>query len=294
MTKEENYSRLFSLLLTVSLFTVIVMISNILWRSLFAAILYAHYLLSFKYSFNQLTKVWNKEKGKLLILFIIIASIAFHLSSKVFIIIYFAIHFSLSEVYIQNYLSNKTVDNFPLCDFIYYSFLYLLAFTPSLYAYAESTFISEQYFLIIIIATLITIMPFHFKRRLKNKQTMIIEALFLFFSISAFILKLSFEVGIFYHLLLWIVLPLNKYKAPGKRKKFLYENVYITLAFFLISPLFVYGFSSFPYLDDTYGYFDSFRSTGYFWGYIHISFSFILSDLNPPWIRSLLQRNGIA
>lgn len=291
MTRELSLYRSISLVLTGILFVIIILSSNLLWRSFFAALLYAHYLLSFKYSFKQLQKVLSYNRGKLFIILTVLASLFIHFNLKVFIIFYFALHFSLSEIYLKEYLESSKVDTFPKESFLYYISLYLWAFLPSIYSQAHVHIISEEYALVVIGVVLLISAFFHFKKNLK--ENLGADILFILFATISFFLKVSFEVGIFYHLILWIVLPYSKYKGSERSKAFIKENIYVTLFFLLISPLCIYGLSKFPYLDDTYGYFDTFRNTAYFWGYIHITLSFVLSDLNPPWLTSLMRKYRI-
>lgn len=289
--KSVNSARIFSILLTGIVLIIFEKHTNLLWNSIYLSVLFCHYLLSFKYGYKNIVETCRNTTGILIFSLLVMSCFFVYFISKASTIILFGLHFALSEMYLRNYLKSEPVSKFNSFDFLFYYFLYSWAFAPSLYIIHKDFIVPENFY---ISFNLVGLLLFSVKRilsKLKEVKSLFIDFCFLATAILCHLFTIEFKVGVFYHLVLWIFIPIFRFHSNKKFvKSFLSENLIYTIGFFLISPtaiIYLSGRYSLNNIQVARSYFDQ----AYFWGQIHITLSLIMSKLNPPVINSFLAKS---
>ncbi len=110
-----------------------------------------------------------------------------------------------------------------------------------------------------------------------------VELLSLVFVGISLWVNISFLQVVLYHFILWTLLPLPDIFARSKAEtaRYLALTVSVTGLFLMVSPVGLGGHYQ--------GLVGLFASQFYFWSYLHITTSFVLSDCHPRWITQPLQ-----
>jgi hypothetical protein len=255
------------------------------YESLFYAVLFGHYVMAVFYS--KIRNLDSVRTPDVILPFIFLGLLGFTFSfiQAPDIALFFGIHHSLTETYaIHNDLSldnKKVAKPLSLSRFCLNLALYLclirhesgVIIFPVEFLIAWALF-SFGFFLLSIREVCRSFLL------TKVVDLVAFEGVGILITLCLFKAEVKLIDAIFYHLIFWILYPLKgKVKLSNfATKKYCLTILALTGGFFIFTPR--AGFISGITLNDWF-------QQAMFWGYLHITFSFGFSKLNPAWIRRL-------
>ncbi len=253
--------------------------SEISFISLFVSFSLGHYALGYLYSKKQiLTAIRRPETYGVTLLILLTCLLTVHYRFPD-IVLYFGLHCVLTEVYWLNktYTAQSclTVSRF-LLNFSVYLFILRQEKVPSMVPgsfWAFGLVLSIFYFIITLKRNLPSLK--HYKN--ETLDICLFEAAGMIPVILSLFFRIRFGDVIFYHVIMWIFIPLTQTPRMNLRDIFRYGflTACITGGFLLLTPL---GGNCFriPILK--------LNTAVILWGYVHITSSLMLSSFNPQWI----------
>ena len=239
---------------------------------------YAHYALGLKYSRRGVTNAWQRPVAKGLILLALVGS--FLLAGQTWavpgIIIYFGVHHAISEAYFTQESTHVRSAHGVVVLGTYLAIIFRnLGFFP--YAQQAGWVITA-----IGIAALLYYVKGE-KNLLNRFPWLVIGPAFLFLSNW---LPVDWRVLTIFHFIFWGALPALRpgmIKGMALRTYWTETAVVNALSLVVVFALYFYGLSTrngLPYMAMTKLFFA--------WSYLHITWSFVVSGANPPWIKRLV------
>ena len=243
---------------------------------------FTHTIISFRNTVPKFLNTGATKKRK--ICFFIFLTLAFvsAFSGYPEIPVFFALHHILSEVYIYDHNAKSKLKNY-----------YVLSIVVSVNTFTALVFlkyITPIFGLIVIFLCFIGLLLYlkwaknwHlFKERVFFEGTQLVFVLWF-----TFINKFSIIDLLTYHFMFWFFYPVLKEKGVGNKLKNISEQVVFIVSLASVSLFFYPLYSPDPRFFDIKTIFSLFTYTEpLFWiGSFHIVMSFILSNLNPSWVR---------
>ena len=253
---------------------------------LFFAILFGHYLLAFVYAQDRVRHLVKTPRTYLPSIIFVGACIGMQfLDYNPLVVIYFGIHHAFSENYMtlhkdlhkRQIIINKVALNFAL---------YTLLMRRDLLIAEE---LVQHIIFVTILLALMQIKSLYDIKRDNPKSNLqdcfLFEGAGIFFTLIFFNVDVNFEDIILYHLILWSIYPLFTPKLrqhTPARQRYLITTIVVTLGFLALTP--IHDYFSFLTMDE-------WIDQSYYWAYWHITTSFMLSRMNPLWLRKLFEPN---
>lgn len=241
-------------------------------RAIFFPYIFTHYIVAFLFAFKK-GSLKNKPKRYLPIL-ILLTGVAFALSyyQVVNILIYFGIHFILTELYVFRFLGWHE-SKFLFCSRVPFNIIAYSFFARSAPIIGEN--LTTNIFIVLGVISFLAVFLVSF---LKKEKFPIYEIpMFLALMIAGYF-DLSFPAYgvLFYHVTLWYFLPIIKYKAGSVKPTLIQLGLFLALL----------GFIQFGGGDLVAGLRGA-NPIGLF-AIFHITISFATSVLNPKPVQSFL------
>ena len=244
------------------------------YEYVYLSFLFGHFALAIFYSRKLVvTQLQTRLRKIRLILFSIFGFMiaAFQIPD---IILYFSIHHVLNETLTPiDHARRSTLPRALLTFFVY---AYLLSLTNVFHWFSPDFFFAAVVLCYLIVLVLLS-RELDPSRRKRTIDLFIFETVGIAVAILTPLGLIRVEDLIFYHVCFWLIFPLAQNWKMGTKlpKRYLIETALVTLFFWLLMP--TAGFISGDVASRSYW--------GFFFGSLHITFSFMLSKWNPHWIR---------
>lgn len=248
----------------------------------------SHYALSFVYSRRQMGELLKRPSSYLpvaLLVPVTAAMIFLDGPATLFLVLYFGLHNALTETYFMNKALGDRDEPKMRGLALWRLSWNVLAFLVILWGRLgldKSSLLISLVTAGAILAGYGTVQRIWFLRDRLSRQALVDQLAFeallagLLFA-SFFMPEVSFAQFVLYHFVMWLFIPLPGLARSGARPLATYfgATVVIFMTVLAITPLIFDKVAiPIPQLVDQL----------YLWGYIHISASFALSNLNPRWI----------
>ncbi len=252
------------------------------YMSVFIGVLFGHYVLSIWYSRRRLKPVVTMQVPALAIGLLVAASIFLPIVAVPSLVLYFGFHHLLNEGYM---LATRRRGSIALDRPARHLLIARMVLAGAVYALAlcrERVFwrIPYQGWMAITGVVFVVFLVFLVRARAGLKRAEIADliafeaigggaALFTLFT------PVIFWDVVFYHLIVWILLPLRQLPGTAGKLKFLAQTAAACTVFFCLTPV----VNLFPSLDSSF-----WVPQSQLWGYFHVTMSFAASSFNPRWI----------
>ncbi|MBI5630824.1 MAG: hypothetical protein HY921_08070 [Elusimicrobia bacterium] len=259
----------------------------LLYRSLFFAALFPHYVLAAVYSRGRIRALWSSRAARERLALLGAAGASMMAASIPSVIVIFGAHHAFTEAYLSPEGSARhgrllTAARISLSFAAYGTLLWgsdpFFRLMPER-AWQGAVLLCSAWLLAAAWRSLPALGKPQFGNLLVFEGTGVLAALVLAGG------SVQFLDVVFYHLCVWIILPVLDLRAAGARPALLFlgQAAAATAAFFLAMP--------YAGLLTRWGLLE-WRRQGELWAYAHIASSLALSRRNPGWIRRLFQPNG--
>lgn len=276
-------SRILAILLTVLITT---QVGEVMWVSLFYSLAFAHYALALWYSKRKIMNVASQPYSWAPAIGVMAMGLGFYYYYYDSLLLYFGVHHVFNEVYLVKRHLRLPEDarghRFLLSAVVVNSLIYAVV----LRHYREIAWIDPRLLFVCLalaygffFASLYQILPRLNRRSLFDGC--VFELMGALLVVVSLFTPISLLQVVLYHFLLWAINPLPGIVKRGKQA---------LLTYVVLSVVLIGGFLSFSTVgmgDDRFMKYYSWQFI--FWSYIHITFSFILSDAQPTWITSWFQ-----
>lgn len=273
-----------SLLIVASLYLVL---PRELYAHVYFGILFSHYTLAFVKARHRAAEVAMNPNAHLPLLILIALTAAYPFSDWPKVMFYFGFHHAANDAYMRFNLSPEGSRRLGHSSrhALFFSNLasyFIILRHDSTVNWIPLPFLITLY----LVSAGIFWREVWVSRAHHNAQSFTEAFAFEFINLAVLILSLTIYMPVvgldfvFYHLLLWVFIPL--WRVEKARHSFnwrsLAVNLGLALLFFLLTP--------------SAGFFDSISNDwlerqSNIWGFIHVSFTFAVSSLNPDLIRGL-------
>lgn len=239
---------------------------------------YAHYALGLKYSRRGVTNAWQQPVAKGLILTALVGSVL--LAGQTWatpgIIVYFGIHHAISEAYFaQESAQVRSAHGVVVLG----TYLAIIFRNLSFFPYAQQAGW-------VITAVGIAALLYYVKGQkgiLNRFPWLVIGPAFLLLSHWVVV---DWRVLTLFHFIFWGALPALRpgmIKGMALRKYWTETALANTFSLVAVFALYYYGLTTqngLPYM--------AMMKLFFAWSYLHITWSFVVSGANPPWIKRLV------
>lgn len=269
------------------------------WDSIFWAFLFCHYLFAFTYARRRLHILSSSRYGIFLLLIFAVVSIGGYClpfpDSAAF---YFGVHHALTEVYGIDYVYREAgIDKdaphrSSLLRCVHFA-LHLSLFNFLNRGRFPMCLVHPN--LLLALAAISAALYFVSLARVRSAyRPELLLDLAVPEIIGCAIVLFSWQQGWnldwgrigFYHLTVWLFAPIPHliHAADGSMPRYLGWTIMVCMGFYLISPAALATVGWTPRKFDILWYNGLWPQEMLRWAHIHITFSFLLSDVNPDWI----------
>jgi hypothetical protein len=275
---------MFALIRAIAILSVILLKTQIprAYMSVFIGVLFGHYVLSIWYSRRRLKPVVTMQVPVLAIGFLVATSIFLPIVAVPSLVLYFGFHHALTEGYM---LAGRRGGPIVLDRPARHLLVGRMVLAGAVYALVlcrDHTFwkIAYQGWVAITGVAFIAFLVLLVRARAGLKRAEIadvlaFEAIGAGASLVTLFTPIIFWDVVFYHLIVWILLPLRQLRGAAAKLKFLAQTAAACTVFFCLTPT----VNLFPSLDSSF-----WVPQSQFWGYFHVTMSFAASAFNPRWI----------
>jgi hypothetical protein len=229
----------------------------------------SHYFVAFFYSWNSLKKTY--VFNPVLTILCIAIALAIGHYSFISIAIYFGIHHVLSEYYMNKDTNALSIPRTLILALTYVFYIKRLVFmnTPILYLV----------FIIAFASYWLCILYFTYKKKI-SKDFFITEILGLILFITFYFnKKYGFVEIVGYHFFVWLFLPYIQFPNINLKRRYVIETA-MTFGLFIVAAVFFHHYIR----PDIYTLAMRGLNLMSYWGFFHITLSFIVSKQNPSFI----------
>ncbi|HEU4733270.1 MAG TPA: hypothetical protein VFT22_35500 [Kofleriaceae bacterium] len=252
------------------------------YMSVFIGVLFAHYVLSIWYARRKLKPVVRMQVPALAIGLIAGASIVLPIVAVPSLVIYFGFHHALTEGYMLAgrrggaNLIDRPATHLLISRMVLAGTIYALVLCRD-HAFWR---IPYQGWLVVTGLAFVAFLVALARARTGLRRAAIADVIgFEVIGVSASLITLVTPIifwdVVFYHLIVWIVLPLRQLPGATGKLRFLAQTVALSTVFYCLTP----AVNVFPALDSRF-----WLRQSELWGYFHITMSFAASAFNPRWI----------
>jgi uncharacterized membrane protein len=244
---------------------------------------YAHYALGLKYSKRGVANAWTKPRSKAIVLGALITSFLLAGMPMVItgIIVYFGFHHAISEAYFQQDSQKvRTAHGFLVLG----TYLAIIASNIPQIPHLVEVGWGLTAASVVVLLTVLRNEPNRDQiNPIKRFPWLVVGPLFL---VSSIWFPVNWKTLTLFHFIFWGALPLLR---PGLIQGVALKRYWTETALTnagcvaLVLLLYRYGTNAgnqLPYLVMTQLFFA--------WSYLHITWSFVVSGANPPWVKRLV------
>lgn len=262
--------------------------SATVWLPIFWSYALAHYALAFWYARKRFT-IFKELRTALPAFFFITLGLAAYILNFP-LLFFFGIHHAFNEVYLNSRclprINKKDQIRYNIFGLLFHAFLYLYLFR----AYPIEHKIPSEYFAYALALSGLLYIGAIIQMQKQLKNADFFWLIFTEPAVAACLILLTqdwdmrVEYIIFYHVVFWTFFPIGAFykKNPNQLINY-FALTLLVIAFFTI-------FSPLIYSNPDHWQF--YESQFYLWGYIHITFSFFMSDAHPAWITRWFRVGG--
>lgn len=254
------------------------------YLSLFFAVLFGHYALALWYSQRRLRQLLSPSAAPLGQLSLLLGCVLIPLLDLPSLVVYFGLHHALTEGYMvatrrgggapedvdegRLLVSRVALTFAGYCLLLWRDRSFMELPLQGWAAIAAACFVA---FLVCLARVLA-------RRRLRGADALDLlafEVVGLALAAGTRWLPVTFHDVVFYHLLVWTVLPLRRLSSGAARAKFVAQVAVVTALFYCLMP----AAGLVPALTLHW-----WLRQSQLWGYFHITTSFAIAGFNPAWV----------
>ncbi len=250
-----------------------------IYTSLFIAVLFSHYVLSFWYSRRRARSLVAGQVPPHVLFVVAAACAILPFVAIPPLVLYFGFHHALTEGYmlagkpggpatpdgpVRRLLTGRMV----LAGAVY---AFVLCRSDIFSKFPHQALMVLVGVTFVVFIALLALAARHIERR-EVVETITFEVVGVGASLLTLLAPISFNDVVFYHLVVWILLPLKQLPSARGKLTFLAQTAALSIAFFCLTP----SVHWFPSLTGGF-----WLQQSEFWAYIHITATFALSSLNP-------------
>lgn len=259
------------------------------YMPIFIGVLFAHYVLSIWYARRKLAPMVRMQVPALALGLLVAATVVLPVVAMPSLVLYFGVHHALTEGYM---LAGRPVA--PLDRPARQLLVARMALAAAVYAFVlcrDQTFwsVSHRHWMAVTAVAFVAFAVALVRARRGLTRAAIadmvtFEVLGVGASMLTLIEPIIFWDVVFYHLVVWIILPLRQLPGVGK-VKFVGQTVAVSAVFYCLTP----AVNLLPSLDDAF-----WLKQSELWAYVHITTSFATSAFNPRWMSRWFAPRSLA
>lgn len=275
---------MFALIRIIAIVSVILLKTQVrhVYMPIFIGVLFSHYALSIWYSRRRLRPVVKMQVPPLAIGLLVIVSVALPIVAIPSLVLYFGFHHALTEGYM---LAGRRGGPIVLDRAARHLLVARMVLTGAVYAlvlcrdHAFWRIPYQGWIAVMAVAFVAFLVALARARagleRAELADLIAFETIGAAASLLTVVTPVIFWDVVFYHLIVWILLPLRQLPGAAAKLRFLAQTFAACAAFFCLTP----AVNLFPSLNSRF-----WATQSEVWGYFHVTMSFAASAFNPRWI----------
>lgn len=261
------------------------------YPSLFLAVLFGHYALSLWYSRRRVDQLLSARTPPLSLALLALGAALLPMAGGAALVVYFGLHHALTESYMVATRRGGPAALAPEERRLLASRVALTLSGYGLLLRHQAPFarVAPEILIALLLASALAfIVCLRGAARLPRSAAADVaafEAVGVALALTGLWLPVTFRDAIFYHLIVWMMVPLRQLASTAARLTFLAQTAVISALLFTLMPYLGW----FRHLTLSF-----WIGQSEFWGYFHITTSFALSGFNPRWISRWFAQRPLA